>query len=156
MLKNIAASLTAMLLAAPVLAADVTYRKDIAPLWKAKCVACHGAQSPYLGDFVENEKKFREQMKGPRMDTYADLITFVGWPDTGALMRRLDDGSNTADHKPGNMHQYLGATDQERQTNLKVFKAWVGDDAWILKRWNKRGDVPGLTREELDKMKVKY
>lgn len=90
------------------------------------------------------------------MDTYADLISFVGWPDTGAIMRRLDDGSNTADRKPGNMYQYLGATDEERQANLKLFMAWVGEDAWTLKRWNKKGDVPGITKEELHKIKVKY
>lgn len=154
--RIIATSLLAVLLCAPAFAADVSYRKDIQPLWNAKCAGCHGAQSPYLGDFVENEKKYREAMKGPRMDTYADLITFIGWPDTGAIMRRLDDGKNTADHKPGNMYAYLGATDGERQTNLKLFKAWVGEEGWILKRWEKKGDVPGITREELGKMKVKY
>lgn len=156
MLKVIATSLAVMLLAPSVLAADVSYRKDIAPLWQAKCIACHGAQSPYLGDFKENEKKYREQMKGPRMDTYAYLTSFIVWPDTGAIMRRLDDGSNTADRKPGNMYQYLGATDEERQTNLKVFKAWIGEDAWMLKRWNAKGDVPAVTKEELNKIKVKY
>jgi hypothetical protein len=156
MLRIAATSLLAVLFCTPAFAADISYRKDIQPLWKAKCAGCHGAQSPYLGDFTENEKKYREEMKGPRMDTYADLITFIGWPDTGAIMRRLDDGKNTADHKPGNMYAYLGATDAERQTNLKLFKAWVGEDGWILKRWEKRGDVPGITREELGKIKVKY
>lgn len=90
------------------------------------------------------------------MDTYADLIFFVGWPDTGAIMRRLDDGSNTADRKPGNMYRYLGATDEERQANLKLFKAWVSDEGWTLKRWDKRGDVPGVTKEDLSKMKMRY
>jgi hypothetical protein len=156
MLKIFAASLAVTLLSAPALAADVSYRKDILPLWKARCAACHGAQSPYLGDFLENEKKYIQEMKGPRMDTYADLIFFVGWPDTGAVMRRLDDGSNAADRKPGNMYQYLGATDEERQANLKVFKAWVSEEGWTLKRWDKRGDVPAVTKEELSKMKVKY
>ena len=137
-------------------AADVTYRKDILPLWQAKCASCHGAQSPYFGDFMENEKKYRQEMKGPRMDSYADLISFVGWPDTGAIMRRLDDGSSAAGRKPGNMYQYLGNTDAERQTNLKLFKAWVGVDAWVLKRWEKRGDVPAVTKAELDKIKAKY
>ena len=156
MLRLLAASLTFTLLTAPALAADVSYRKDISPLWKERCAPCHGANSPYLGDFQENEKKYSQEMKGPRMDTYADLISFVGWPDTGAIMRRLDDGSNAADHKPGNMYQYLGATDAERQANLKIFKAWVGEGGWILKRWDKKGDVPGVTKEELSKMKVKY
>jgi hypothetical protein len=58
--------------------------------------------------------------------------------------------------KPGNMYQYLGANEEERQRNLNLFKEWVGRDAWTLKRWNARGDVPGITREELDKIKVKY
>ena len=95
MRRILAASLAVVLLSAPALAADVSYRKDILPLWKAQCEACHGADAPYLGDFLQNEKKYKQQMKGPRMDTYADLIMFVGWPDTGAIMRRLDDGSNT-------------------------------------------------------------
>lgn len=151
-----ATALTAMLLSTPVLAADVSYRNDIQPLWKAKCAACHGAQSPYLGDFLENDKKYKQELKGPRMDSYADMVFFVGWPDTGAIMRRLDDGSNTADRKPGNMNQYLGATDEERQANLKLFKAWVGEGAWNLKRWEKKGDVPGVTKEEMNKIKVKY
>jgi len=54
------------------------------------------------------------------------------------------------------MYQYLGAKDEERQANLKVFKAWVGEEGWTLKRWNKRGDVPGVTKDELGKMKLKY
>lgn len=156
MLRMIATSLAGILVCAPVLAADVSYRKDILPLWKARCMACHGAQSPYLGDFEENEKMYRAKMQGPRMDTYADLIFFVGWPDTGAVMRRLDDGSNTADRKPGNMYQYLGATDEERKANLKVFKAWVGEEIWTLKRWEKRGKIPGITKEEMSKIRVKY
>ncbi|MCK7501111.1 MAG: hypothetical protein MZW92_71545 [Comamonadaceae bacterium] len=48
-------------------------------------------------------------------------------------MRRLDDGKNTKDGKPGNMLQYLGASDEERLKNLGLFKAWVGN--WTLKRW---------------------
>jgi hypothetical protein len=89
------------------------------------------------------------------MDSYADLIFFVGWPDTGALMRRLDDGRN-AGGKPGNMYQFLGTSDEERQKNLQTFKAWVGPEGWILKRWSARGNVPGITKEELDKIRVKY
>ena len=121
-----------------------------------KCFGCHGASSPYLGDFKDNEKKFKGQMKGPRMDTYADVVFFVGWPDTGAIMRRLDDGKSGKDGKPGNMYQYLGGTEAERQKNLNLFKAWVGPDAWTLKRWKARGDVPAVTKEELDKVLVKY
>jgi len=137
------------------LAQDVTYRKDIKPLFDAKCAGCHGAASPTLGEFLENPKKFEAAMKGPRMDSYADMVMLVGWPDTGAVMRRLDDGKS-AGGKPGNMYQYLGASDEERQKNLQTFKAWVGPEGWILKRWNARGNVPGITKEELDKIRVKY
>ena len=135
---------------------DITYRKHIRPLWEQKCAACHGANSPYLGDFDENKKKLEAQMKGPRMDTYADMIFYVGWPDTGAIMRRLDDGKGASDGKPGNMYQYLGATDEERQKNLNLFKEWVGKDAWKFNRWKARGKVPAITKEDLDKIKVKY
>ena len=137
------------------LAQDATYRKNIKPIFDQKCVACHGTASPNLQEFLENQKKFEAAMKGPRMDTYADLIMLIGWPDTGAVMRRLDDGKN-AGGKPGNMYQYLGSTDEERQKNLQTFKAWVGPEGWILKRWNARGNVPAITKEELDKIRVKY
>ncbi|MBI3938621.1 MAG: cytochrome C [Betaproteobacteria bacterium] len=156
MLKSLVASAISMSLVVPVLAADVTYRKDIRPLWEQKCAACHGAGSPYLGDFETDQKKYAAQMKGPRMDTYADLISFVGWPDTGAVMRRLDDGKGAKGGKPGNMYQYLGGTDAERQKNLKLFKAWVGEGAWTLKRFKARGNVPGITKEELERIKVEY
>ena len=137
-------------------AADVTYRKDIRPLMVQKCLFCHGTDAPYLGDFEENKKKFEAAFKGPRMDTYADVVFFIGWPDTGAIMRRLDDGKNTSDGKPGNMYQNLGATEEERQKNLNLFKEWVGKDAWKLNRWEARGKVPAITKEDLDKVKVKY
>ena len=137
------------------LAQDVTYRKDIKPLFDAKCAGCHGAASPTLGEFLENPKKFEAAMKGPRMDSYADMIMLVGWPDTGAVMRRLDDGKN-AGGKPGNMYQFLGTSDEERQKNLQIFKAWVGQEAWVLNRFKARGDVPGISKEQLEKIQVKY
>ena len=84
------------------------------------------------------------------MDTYAEMLFYIAWPDTGALMRRLDDGKNTKDGKPGNMYLYLGATDQERQKNFTLFKDWIGKDAWILKR------PDAITKEELLRFKVKY
>lgn len=138
-------------------AQDITYRKHIKPLWEQKCAGCHGAGSPYLGDYDEDRKKYDAMFKGPRMDTYADLVSFVGWPDTGAIMRRLDDGkSPAAGGKPGNMYQYLGGTEEERQKNLNLFKEWVGKDGWKLNRWEARGKVPAITKEDMDKMKVKY
>ena len=137
-------------------AEEITYRKHIRPLWVQKCAACHDASAPYLGEYDENRKKFDAQFKGPRMDTYADLVMFVGWPDTGAIMRRLDDGKSTSDGKPGNMYERLGATQEERQKNLNLFKQWVGQDGWKLNRWKARGKVPAITKEDVDKIKVKY
>ena len=148
--------LTLMLLSTQSLAADVTYSQQIKPMWDQKCGACHGANAPYYGDFKKDKDKYKGMMKGPRMDTYADLLYFIGWPDTGAVMRRLDDGSNTKDGKPGNMYQYLGSTDSERETNHALFKSWVGDSAWRLNRWKARGDVPAITKEQLDQIKAKY
>jgi hypothetical protein len=137
------------------LAQDTTYQKDVKPLFEGKCQMCHGAASPYFGEFEKEPKKFAAAMKGPRMDSYADLIFFTGWPDTGALMRRLDDGKS-AGGKPGNMYQFLGANDEERQKNLQTFKAWVGTDGWVLNRFKARGNVPGITKEQLEKIQVKY
>ena len=137
-------------LAAPALAQDVTYRKHIRPLWEAKCAACHGANSPYLGEFDENKEKYMAMSKGPRMDTYAEMLFYIAWPDTGAIMRRLDDGKNTKDRKPGNMYLYLGATEEERQKNLTLFKEWIGEDAWILKRKD------AISTDELARFKAKY
>ena len=156
--KKLATALTILVLSAASAAAqDVTYRTDIAPLWKAKCAACHGDQSPERGDFGLDEKGYEAKLKGPRMDSYERLVAFVAWPDTGALMRRLDDGTSpNAGGKPGNMYQNLGATDKERAANLKTFKAWVGEGAWNLNRWEKRKDVAAATKEQLDKIKVKY
>jgi mono/diheme cytochrome c family protein len=137
------------------LAAETTYTKDIKPLFEAKCVGCHGAASPSLAEFLNDQKKFTAAMKGPRMDSYADMIMLVGWPDTGAVMRRLDDGKS-AGGKPGNMYQYLGTTDEERQKNLQTFKDWVGPEGWVMNRFSARGNVPGISKEQLEKILVKY
>jgi mono/diheme cytochrome c family protein len=139
------------------LAQDATYRKDVKPVFDAKCAGCHGAGAPSLEDFQLDQKKYTAAMKGPRMDTYADLVSLIGWPDTGAIMRRLDDGKSAgAGGKPGNMYQFLGTSDEERQKNLQTFKAWVGQEAWVLNRFKARGDVPGISKEQLEKIQVKY
>jgi hypothetical protein len=52
--------------------------------------------------------------------------------DAGALMRRLDDGKNTKDGKPGNMYNFLGNNPAERAARLDTMKKWVG--SWSLKR----------------------
>jgi hypothetical protein len=82
------------------------------------------------------------------MDTYSHLIGYIGWPDSGAIMRRLDDGTSRDDKKPGNMYQYLGDNEAERQANLALFKAWVGN--WSVKKFD------ALSKEDLAGIKVAY
>ena len=156
MKKHITSVLFCATLVAPAMAADLTYRNTIAPLFKAQCAECHGDSAPTLAEFNLEPEKYKKEKLGPRTSNYADLLQLVGWPDTGALMRRLDDGSNTADKKPGNMYKNLGETDAERAANLKLVKAWLGEEAWNLNRWAKRGDVPAITKEQLDKIQAKY
>jgi hypothetical protein len=143
-----AVAMTTAAMFSAVLANEVTYRKDVRPLWEQRCMSCHGEASPYFGEFDENKEKFEKMGVGPRMDTYANLVAFVGWPDTGALMRRLDDGKHTKDGKPGNMYGFLGDDEAERQKNLALIKAWVGEGAWLL------GRLPELDMATLEKMKV--
>jgi hypothetical protein len=143
-------------LAFPGWAQDVTYRKDIQPMLKAMCLGCHGDNSPSLAEFKLDEEKYKKAKAGPRIDTYEHLLALIAYPDTGALMRRLDDGSSNPDKKPGNMYKFLGETDAERAANLKTIKAWLGEGAWNLNRWSKRGDVPAITKEQLEKLKLKY
>ena len=141
----------------PAQGADVSYRNDIRPLIKAQCDECHGADAPTLAEFLLDQEKYKKDKVGPRTDTYADLLQLIGWSDTGAFMRRLDDGTNTADKKPGNMYKHLGETDPERAKNLNLLKDWIGGEgSWNLNRWAKRGDVPAIAKEQLDKLQVKY
>lgn len=156
MTRNLIALFVIASFSSAVAAQEITYRKHIRPLWQEKCAGCHGAGAPYLGEFDADKKKFEAAMKGPRMDTYADMVFFVAYPDTGALQRRLDDGKSAKDGKAGNMYAYLGGTDEERQKNLALFRDWVGNDAWKMNRWKARGDVPAITKEDLDRLKMKY
>ena len=110
----------------------VTYEKDVEKIQSGKCKLCHGSNSPTIEEFDKDKKGFQKKMKGPRMDTYQNLMVFINGKDAGAIMRRLDDGKNTKDGQPGNMYRYLGATDSERAKNLEVYKKWVG--GWTLKR----------------------
>ncbi len=84
------------------------------------------------------------------MDSYADLLFFAAWPDSGAPMRRLDDSKNTKTGEPGNMYRRLGRTEEERQTNLKLFKMWLVEEAWTMKRPEE------ITKEDLLKIKAAY
>lgn len=127
---------------------EVRYTTHIKQIFGERCAACHGSDSPEHGDFKKDKEGFVAKGVGPRMDTFPHLLAYVGWPDSGAVMRRLDDGKNTKDGKPGNMYQHLGQDEAERQKNLAVFKAWVGN--WTLKRF---GD---LTKDDLAGIKAKY
>ncbi len=121
---------------------EITYRNTIKGIFDARCNDCHGESSPEYKVFKQDKQRWLAEELGPRMDSYTYLVYFTGWPDTGALMRRLDDT------KPGNMYQHLGENEQERQQNLAAFKSWVG--GWTLKRFD------ALTKEELSDIKVAY
>ena len=135
-------------------AQDMTWRKDIQPLVTAKCGACHGAKQPGFAEW--NVQRVNDKTLAPRLDTYAYFMNHVVWPETGAIMRRLDDGKGAPGAKPGNMYAFLGADDAERAKNLQTIKAWLGDGAWNLNRWEKRGDTPAISKEQLDKIKAKF
>lgn len=140
--------------AASASAQDLTWRKDIQPIIAAKCAGCHGTNQPGFADW--NVQRVTNKNLAPQLVTYAYFMNHVVWPETGAVMRRLDDGKGAADGKPGNMYAFLGADDAERAKNLQTIKAWLGEGAWNLNRWQKRGDTPAITKEQLDKIKAKY
>jgi len=145
-------ALTFLLLAVGALqcgAEEVTYSGRIKALVEANCSGCHGKDAaPEYQLFKKEKEKWLAKGQGMRMDTYSHLVFYTAWPDTGALMRRLDDGGSSKDGKPGNMYQHLGSTAAERQQNLTLFKRWVGN--WSLKRWNE------IDKDELNGITVKY
>lgn len=110
----------------------VTYDNTIRSLVEKRCGDCHGPKSPTMTEFDKAKAAFKEKELGPRYDSYEHLMVVVNGADLGALMRRLDDGANTKDGKPGNMHEHLGETPPERAANLAIVKRWVG--GWTLKR----------------------
>lgn len=124
----------------------VTYKKDIKSIISARCLSCHGSSSPTLEEFSKNKEYYKKMLKGPRLDTYEELIKFVNGSDAGALMRRLDNGENTKDGKPGNMYEHLGNTEAERHANLETFKKWVGN--WTLKK------KAEMTEEDLKAIRI--
>lgn len=111
--------------------AEVTYEGQVKDLIKERCGNCHVKGAPSMEEFKKDEAGFKKKMKGPKMESYSDVMVMVNGSDTGALMRRLDDGTG-AGGKKGNMYNYLGKNDADRAKNLAVFKEWVG--GWTLKR----------------------
>ena len=143
--------LSALLLLAaswPALADEITYQKHIRPVWEEQCERCHGTSAPEYATFMKNPRQFELDDKGPRMDGYEAMMFFINGQEAGMLMRRLDDGSNTQDGQPGNMYRHLGRK-EARLENLKLFKKWIGEDAWTTK---KSADI---TPEELQRIKAK-
>jgi len=132
-------------------AEEVTFTKHIKPIFEKRCYSCHSGNAPYYEEWKKNAEENKKNMIGMKMDDFRSVIAYVTWPNTGSLMRRLDNGSNTKDGKPGNMYEYLGESKEEREANLKLIKDWVG--YWTLKR------LPDLSKDEilaLDKIKTKY
>lgn len=148
----VAATLAAFTL--PAGAQELTWRNDIAPIVKKGCADCHGADAPEFGEWMLLGDAKRKK-EGPRLDTYGTFMDYVVWPATGAMMRRLDDGAS-AGGKPGNMYKFLGDNDAERAKNLATIKAWLGQGAWNLNRFKERQGVPGVTKEQLERINAKY
>lgn len=104
----------------------ITYEKDIKKIIADKCFDCHGSDSPSLKEFRRNRDKYISENKYPGLDTYEELMEFITGDDVGSLTKRLDDGANTSDGKPGSMYVYLGDSDKERAENLRTIKDWLG------------------------------
>lgn len=136
--------------------APATYSQDIRPLWQARCSSCHGAASPYLGQWQAAKDDYKKRQIGPRMDSYAELLHFVGWPQSGALMRQLDDGTGNGKGKPGDMYRHLGDDETERQANLARFKRWLGPGAWSTAHLKPKKEQTGITLEQLLRIQAPY
>jgi mono/diheme cytochrome c family protein len=119
-------------LAGPAAAQSVTYENTVKKIFAERCAACHISGAPSLAEFGKDQEAWKKKMKGPKLDTYENVMMLVKGSDAGAMMRRLDDGKNTKDGKPGNMYNYLGNNPAERAARLDTMKKWVG--SWNLKR----------------------
>ena len=149
-MKNAITAICLTVLAASAASAqETTWSGSIKGIVEKHCLGCHGADSaPEYPLFKKEKKKWLTKGQGMRMDSYSHLVSFVGWPNAGAMMRRLDDGKSSKEGKAGNMYQHLGSTESERQQNLGQFKAWIGN--WSLKRWS------DTTKDDLIEIKVLY
>src|SRR5512133_1816976 len=52
---------------------EVTYEKDVKKIVSENCLSCHGSDAPTMEAFKKDQEGFKKAMKGPRMDTYANL-----------------------------------------------------------------------------------
>ena len=123
-------------------AADsVTYDNTIKKLFAERCANCHSSAkgAPSMEEFNKDKAAYAKKFKGPKLDDYDSVMIMVNGTDAGALMRRLDDGKNTKEGKPGNMYNYLGNNAEERANRFAKVKQWVG--SWTLKRRNELSDA---------------
>jgi hypothetical protein len=129
-------------------AQSVTYENGVKKILSERCMGCHGKGAPTLAEFDKDKEGWKKKMKGPRIDDYANLVILVKGSDAGAFMRRLDDGKNTKDGKPGNMYNFLGKNADERAERLGTMKKWVGN--WTLKRRNElsEGELAKISAAE--------
>lgn len=132
-MQPVKAAAMTLFIASGIQAAErITYEEHIKPLMETRCIGCHGVASPLIEEFDKDIPKFKAMNLGPRMDSYELLKGFIDGGDAGAIARRLDDGSHSADGKPGNMYENLGDSAEERAKNLVLFKEWAG--LWSLKK----------------------
>lgn len=129
-------------------AQSVTYESTVKGILAERCLRCHSEAkgAPTLAEFEKDKAGWKKKERGPRLDSYDDLMVLVKGSDAGAFMRRLDDGKNTKDGKQGNMYGYLGKSSGERVERLELMKKWVGN--WTLKRRTE------LTEAELGAIKA--
>ena len=122
-------------------AQSVTYQNTVKKVLDERCSACHYSSkgAPTMADFQKDKEAWTKKFKGPSLADYASVMILVKGSDAGALMRRLDDGKNTKDGKPGNMYNYLGKDAKERAERLDTMKKWVG--SWSLKRRKELSDA---------------
>jgi mono/diheme cytochrome c family protein len=126
-------------LSAPAAAQSVTYENTVKKIFAERCAACHISGAPSMSEFQNNKEAWTKKFKGPSLADYKSVMVMVNGSDAGALMRRLDDGKNTKDGKPGNMYNYLGSNPAERSARLDTMKKWVGN--WSLKRRKELSDA---------------
>ena len=126
-------------LSAPAAAQPVTYENSVKKIFAERCAGCHISGAPSMSEFQNNKEAWTKKFKGPSMADYKSVMVMVNGSDAGALMRRLDDGKNTKDGKPGNMYNYLGKDAHDRAERLEKIKKWVGN--WSLKRRKELSDA---------------
>ena len=108
--KKVLTAVTMTVLAVTLVQADeITWSGNVKQVFDKHCITCHGSDAPEYAAFKKDKEAWLKKGIGMRMDTYSHLVAFAGWPNSGALMRRLDDGKGSKEGKPGNMYQHLGA-----------------------------------------------